>query len=464
MVQTLIDEGHEVFLVTCHRSFPTCGFNAFGLRYMCDICNYREDLASSAVSGEYHSFRIGEIAIPDDYKLANEFVQSQASITKETVYDGFDVGESVLSSYISKTRDRDIELTENKPVLNALAVQTVVSYRAILRFMQEKKIEEVVLFNGRWDYYRAVFRAANKLGIHCLIYENLRSGGYLEYFDNAFPHIIKLRQNNFDAAWNECADTALRERVSREFFERKRGGEGINVRSFVDKQTKSLLPPGVEKHDKVLVLFNNSDDEVAAIGGNEYVNPFFNAQSDGIEYVVNLVGSELPDYLLIIRVHPNLEGLNFDYVKRIYELDGKYPNVVIVRPESPVDSYALLDIASKVIVFGSSIGIEANYWRKPVVLLAKSFYSEADLAHVPAGRDEIKSLLTADLPLKPRVNSEKIAFYLMRGGVKGKYYDFNTKNRTFLFKDVRLDHLPFLRKNYYRLLKRLRIKNQGALS
>lgn len=458
VLQAQIDEGNEVLYLTCGKSFSSCGFNLFGLKYMCDICNFRFDHAKNEINGKYSLWHLKDLIDDNDYRVANEFMRANPRITKSLQFEGYDVGEAVRSSYISKTRDRDFELTQNEAELSSLAVQSIVVYLSLRRFLVDKKIERVMLFNGRWDYYRALFRAVIEAGIPCTVFENLRPGGFIHFFENSFPHIIQERQKKFDSFWNEEADALKKKDAARKYFEGKRRGEEVVVRSFIGKQVRSHLPDIIKNGKKTIVLFNSSDDEIAAIGGDEFKNPFFSDQIEGILFVADLVGTHLPDFNLVIRMHPNLTGVDFDFLKPVYSLKNKYPNVELVEPESKVDSYALVDAAFKVVTFGTSMGVEANYWRRPVVLLARGFYFYSDLAYIPSSKSEIRELLVANLQPKPIENSEKIAYYMMSGGHKSKYYHYVYK-KEYSFKTARLDKLPYLKRNYYRALKLLEIKN-----
>ncbi len=463
VVQAEIDAGHDVHYITCLKSFPSCGFNTFGYKYMCEQCVYRGDVASKLVTGSFRTWKFSDLFTDDDFMKADQFVSQRAPVDKQLYYGSFDVGESVLSSYISKTRDRDLEVTDNQKILPVLVRQTIVVYEAVRRFLVANSIDEVLVFNGRWDYYRAVFRVANELGIKCNIFENFRQGGYIEFYGNDFPHIIRNKQRKFDEYWgSESAPLTEKKRNAQEYFTKKRRGIVVTGKAFTREQLHAYIPGEIDLKKKTLVLFNSSDDEFAAVAGNEYKNPLFNDQVEGILYVVELV-RRMPEYNLVIRMHPNLKGVGFRYVRPLYELKNKYPNVFVIEPESKVDSYALMDAADKVITFGSSIGVEANYWRKPVVLLGKPFYYYADVSYVPKERSEVLSLICAPvLDPKPIENSEKIAWYIMTGGVKAPHYHYTVSSgKTYYFMGVRLDRIPFLRRSWYRILKTLKVKNSG---
>src|SRR5690606_12695446 len=134
-----------------------------------------------------------------------------------------DVGESVLSSYISKTRDRDITLPELAGFRVDLIRNSLYVYKGVKRFLQQQKIDRVVVFNGRWDYYRATFRAAQSLSIPVTIKESLRSGGYIENFENTFPHDIEVKHRKMSEHWDHSPlPEGEKKKIAEEFFTRKR--------------------------------------------------------------------------------------------------------------------------------------------------------------------------------------------------------------------------------------------------
>ncbi len=69
-----------------------------------------------------------------------------------------------------------------------------------------------------------------------------------------------------------------------------------------------------------------------------------------------------------------------------------------------------------------SIGIEATFWNKPVLLLAKCRYFYSDVAHVPANVSEIDGLLVRELQPEDKINSIRFGYYFMNGGITTKYY------------------------------------------
>jgi hypothetical protein len=313
------------------------------------------------------------------------------------------------------------------------------------------------LFNGRWDYYRAALSAARAKRIKVQVIENLRPSGYYAEFGDALPHSMKVYNELVEKHWATENDSGIKRRIAREFFEKKRKGEAVLGPSFTIDQQTGKLPRAIDFKKKLIVLYNSSDYEFEAVG-KEYNNPFFRDQSESIGHVAELVSNQ-PEFQLVIRMHPNLRGLTRSYLDPIYELDGKYPNVFVVKPEDVVDSYALMDHAFKVVTYVSTMGIEACYWGKPVVLLSKAIYTPADVAYIPDAVEAIPDLLFKELIPKPQGNAEKFAYFFRTGGIKAKYYSSDSQYHEHYFKERSLVSFPMPFKVYYKALKALRIRN-----
>ncbi|MGW1455562.1 capsular polysaccharide export protein, LipB/KpsS family [Salegentibacter agarivorans] len=455
-IQRNLDEGNTVYLIDCHSSFKECGFNPYKLKYMCEICKFRENKGLDLLKGKIHRIPIQALTNEDEKNEIKAFLQGFSTLDKDCYYENFPFGESIHSSYISKTRERNFSSLEDQELLRRLALNTILTYKVVDRFIKQKNIEELYLFNGRWDYYRAALSAANENSIKVEIFEYYRSGGYIEKFGNNLPHNIKNKNRLIEEAWEQNENLEEKLAIADNFFKKKRDGIAVNDKAYTADQEKGKIPSEYNKDKKTFVLFNSSDDEFAAVG-KEFDNPYFNDQLEGILYLVEYFKNK-PDYQLFLRMHPNLKGLVRDFLEPIYALENKYSNIFLIRPEEDIDSYELMNIADTVISFGSTAGLEASYWGTPVILLGKTFYYYSDIAYVPKSRDEIPSLLDKNLSPHEKLNSQKFGYYIERGGEKAKYY-LNDANRNISFKGTGLNKLPGWFKIYYKTLKLLNVKN-----
>jgi hypothetical protein len=435
MLDRLQEEIHagteKIYFLSCFQTFNICSFNREGDSSNCYYCEANIRNTLKLVEGDYEQLRLADLITPGDRAIADDFFKNVTEITHDLHYENFDAGEASISPYITRTRDKNLVRDNKEGFLRRVSYNSLLAYLGVKRFLQEQKIDRVLFFNGRLDYTRSVLRACQALDIDCYLYERVRPGGIIECFHNVLPHTITARQQLIDEAW---ADPTVPQeekiKIGSNYFERKRKGEVIIAKSFVQAQEKNLLPAGIDFSRKNVVLYNSSDDEIAAVGPM-YKNPFFQDQESGIHYVVDFYGQKHPEINLIIRMHPNLKGLTYQYVNVIRALHQKYPNVYVIAPESEVDTYALLDTAWKVISFGTSMGLEASFWGKPVVLLAKARYFYADVAHVPADTSEVDAILENDLGPKDRVNPVKFGYYYLNGGTKARYFFSKGLNENF---------------------------------
>ena len=455
-IQKNIDEGNKVYLIDCDGSFKKCGFNPYGLKYMCELCQYREHKGLNLLNGEVIRISLSELFTEEDHKIAQTFVNDIDILTKEHEFKYFPVGESVLSSFISKTRDREFPAVSDQKILKGLALNSIKIYLAVRKFIIKYRIEELFLLNGRWEYYRAALSAAREENLKIQVFENFRSGGYAEIFGNHLPHDILNKKKLIESHWDKNADLNEKFRISDDFFKKKKLGQAVRDKAYTKDQTKGKLPEAYDPTKKTFVLYNSSDDEFAAVG-KQFDNPFFQDQMEGILYLTEYFQNKT-DSQLIVRMHPNLKGLTKDFLKPLFALKGKYENVIIISPEEDIDTYELMDVANTVISFGSTAGLEASYWGKPVILLGKCFYFYSNVAYVPKNSEEIPLLLRTDLPPLNNVEARKFGYYLLTGGTKTTYYN-NSPEKKIFFKGNLLNELPGYLKLKYKALKFLRWKN-----
>ena len=107
---------------------------------------------------------------------------------------------------------------------------------------------------------------------------------------------------------------------------------------------------------------------------------------------------------------------------------GTQTNLTVIAATAPCSTYDLLDAAEKVIVFGSTMGVESAYWGKPTILLAGAFYHELDVCYAPATPEEIYPLIECrDLPPKSREGAIRYGYYILNRtllAIPNKYIDY----------------------------------------
>jgi hypothetical protein len=437
VLQSLIDEypNAKIYYLTCSNSFSTCYFNEKSKPEYCFRCKTSTKNILSLVSGEFTHLKLNDIITSSHNKVANNFFAGNQHITKDLCFENFEIGEASISTYISKTRDKELLEIENSFVRD-IAFNSLKVYLSLKRFIQDKNIDVVYNFNGRQDYLRAVFKASLANEIDCFNIERARIGGSIELFKNVLPHNILAKKKHIDDHWNN-SELPLKEKIQigSKFFKDQKSGKSVIFQSYTKEMQKQELPDSIKNGKKNIILYTSSDDEFAAIG-KEFENPYFETQNEGIKYVVNILNNYKNEYNVFVRMHPNLKNVNYPYVEELRDMKKLGENIFVIEPDSQVDTYALMDLADKVISFGSTTGLEANFWEKPVILLNKCFYYYSNVCHVPENKNEIKSLLLKELTPLERIASIKFGFYYLTGGIKTKYYSENDFESGVFFKDT----------------------------
>jgi hypothetical protein len=138
-------------------------------------------------------------------------------------------------------------------------------------------------------------------------------------------------------------------------------------------QVKSNADAGREFDGAVLLALNSSWDS-AALG--------LHAVYDGnTQWIVETVRHLLEHTAapVIVRQHP-AERLDFarttdDYGALLHGHFGAHPRLRFIGAAEPVNSYSLLEQVAAVVVYTSTIGIEAAAYGRPVITPSNSYYS-----------------------------------------------------------------------------------------
>lgn len=121
-----------------------------------------------------------------------------------------------------------------------------------------------------------------------------------------------------------------------------------------------------------------------------------------------------------------------------------------------------MDHAEKIVVFGSSTGVEGTYIKKPIVLLGGSFYYYLDATYNPKSQEEAIHLILSKLEPKPQLGALKFGYYLMNMDSYSKPIAYNAKEVRLMgkIKGYTFPHLKVLGSSYLHkaLLLLIRLK------
>ncbi len=410
----LISKGEKVYFLICNAQLATCFVNTDHSQSICNVCKSKVkrglDLINIPAENRIHFSGINS----RDIKIVQEFDSIQS--LKQYQHKGADIGMAAASSIISALRDHDFDVKLHQALINTHIKTGIYVYESMSILLEKIKPDFVYLFNGRFIESRPVMRLCEQKGIPFFTHE--RGGNLKKYMlrKNQTPHSIKSAIQDINELWGngDTNKVAAGER----FFHDRRKGIIHSWSSFTDKQKLDLLPPGFDSTKRNMAIFNSSMDEYEGI--SDFSNTIYDNDNEAIAKVCEdfLHDQTIHFYL---RIHPNLSGLKNTQMKQIANLN--YSNLTIIQPESPVDTYTLMNSVEKVISFGSTMGIEALYWGKPSILLGRSFYETSRGLFIPKNHEETISFISSTLSTtSSNEDAIKFGYWCGRFGTDFKSY------------------------------------------
>lgn len=436
LVQAAIDKGDKVTVGICSggRGYA-CSFNAWSLPDICSACKDRTSRGLEKLVGNYTLVKTPEEL--NDFDRGYTKVEFSARELKNYTSFGVDIGQAVYSSYIGSTRDLELDGAVSVKVIRSLLRTSETLAEWYLGLAEKEEFSEVTLYNGRQNQYRPIFRLARQSNIPVTVYEYSGLTADCVYeFRNQLPQDLELLNCKIDEAWEtvHCDKTA----VAEYYYSFKRVGGAINdTKSFVNKQTREKIPENWDFNKKNVVIFNSSEDEFAALGG-EYDDTIYPSQFEAISQIVSHFKTD-SEINIWLRVHPNLKDVRWNFAIDLFRLERTNHNFHVVPGNSDVSSYAMLDKADLVVSFGSTIGIEAAYWTKPSILLGRCVYEKLGSCYVPRSHEEVINLISKVGSLEPleKIGAYKAAVFWSKGGRSLEHFG-GTRENGYTFKDHKL--------------------------
>ncbi len=426
LIQRHLDDGDEVVFLGCNGELSTCDVNWSHNNFICKSCIHRQQQGLSLIDPAIKS--VSFLKLDDDQKSIvkkrSSKVYTHIDQLKEERYLDFDFGFATASSLISATRNANPDMKKHSETVQKLIASTLNVYFSMLNHLENEKADRIYLFNGRFAVLRPAMRAATKLGIDFYIHEVGATIDKFNLYKNAMPHDIKNRTQDIVDLW-EQADPSTREKIGASFYEDQMKGKVTDPKYHHTKnQTQGMLPDNWDNSKHNICIFNSSEDEFSAIG-DEWKLPFYNSQTDGIQQLVASLAKHQKEVNVYLRIHPNMGNMKGDTVEKLQQI--KSDNFRVILPDSPISTYEMVRSSDKVVTFLSSVGIEAAFRNKPVILLGNNFYKSLGSTYNPTSHHEaIQFLLDKTLAPKDKTGALIYGYYRKMSGVPYKYYKAET--------------------------------------
>ena len=384
IAEKLHSENNEpnVFFI-CDSALKSCSINVTNNKAICLACKNRAENSVKLFRKKYNA----EIIYVT--RKALDELNSGINSIDINIVDNLELG--VRSSVASHVRIDQIEKLNG--MWKEIYLNMFDSSKSLYLYFKEKiqllGIKNLIAFNGRFSCARPIVEASENSGINYFLFDTIMQKR--PYFvKNYLLHNLEVSKKNaiktyldFFAGANELAETYMHSKVNK---------IAVNDKVYTRKQQKSFVPKEViDSSRPIISIFSSSDDEYRYLGADWKSFPIV-SQVDSIK---TLLKSGLSDYYtFVLRMHPNQEYMSkantTDYMN--LKKEGK---IIILEPSNNTDSYELIKISTIVINFCSTIGIEANYLRKPVIQIGPSSFRLLPAANYTRDALEAIDLITS---------------------------------------------------------------------
>ena len=418
ILQREIDNKDELYAFVCNGFLERCDQNLEAQESVCTICVNKRKKGFSLLSEKVNLIPIQFEKRDFKYFDAKTDLKSFLKIKHKE----FDLGLAVASSLISRKRDSNISIEENFEYFKSITNNAASLYDFFIAELEKIKPEKVYIFNGRFDYDRALLRACETLKIDYTIFDGAGPLDKFMLIKNAMIHDIdKFHDRVFDV-WNESTlNEEEKKKIGEGFYQERRYGSDKARYYFVENQKAGILPDSWDSSKINVTVFLSSEDEFVAIG-EQWKMDLYDSQLDGLRKIANSLKQKNDSVKLYIRIHPNTFNTSPEFVKEIFDLESDY--IEVIPPDSLISSYSLLLSSSKIITFGSTMGIEAAFWGIPSINLGKCLFMHMGVSYTCKNHEELMEMLFAE-HLKPihTDNVYKYGFYQMNFGIDYKYFE-----------------------------------------
>jgi len=302
--------------------------------------------------------------------------RSVATIKRMVNFEGVDVFEASYSTLMTHIRDSELNLEYHWNSLKQLLRVGISSYYSASSHIAHYVPDRVYIYNGRISRYRPLMRLVQRQEKELFVYEYpVRDFLHYSLTRGTYPHDIGNASKELkDLFLKTAPDPVIVKNEAETWFlnrsQRKLDGP---QKLFLDSKLVHMKDdhslPVWDKSVFNIVFFVSSQDELGGIEENVKDLPF--GQVEAIKRIME----EFPEIHCYVRIHPNLAGVDKRFVDNLSNLE-QIKGVTVIAPESPVNSYALVNAADLVLVYASTIGVEAAFQKKPVISIGKSTCGE----------------------------------------------------------------------------------------
>jgi hypothetical protein len=403
MAISLSLRGARCFFSTCAANLPVCNASRIHLAHPfampCSHCiTYQNDLLERT---GFPNFPTSQFLTPELKKTARQTIDNLSDDDLDGfTYGDLPLGKMVLLSVKGFLLVEDLGYhPQSKQVYREFLYGAILVTSAITQLLAEQKPDIIFLVNGLFFEEQIMLALAKKNAIPVVNYE-------VGFLTNSFVFARGKIACHFDLSdhWDAQAKTSLtpsEETWLDEYLAGRRKDQHSLVKYWPTVEERIAVIKEqlhLQENQKVVMLFPNIVWDSAVLNRNTA----FESLTDWVYEMIRFFEKQ-PDYQLVIRLHPAEVRLkNQETIERLQDrintvFPSLPPNVSVIPSESDISSYRLIEMAYAVLVYTSTIGLEAALEGKPVLTAARTHYQYKGFTLDCETRAEYLSLLQKTL-------------------------------------------------------------------
>jgi len=365
------EAGHAPFFLTCDSQFSMCYARALKRTFALSEC-------PKCIIGGIRSFQRGNV---DSFSVRGSGCLP-AHRARNTVES------SALTLLRTETRD-DIKRPEVQEAIEALVPTAERAYASTRAWIEQRKLQAIVVFNGRMDATRAMIEAALDLSVPYVTMERTWFSDGLQLIPNAncldLRHLERL---NWD-----FSDKPLTERQAgraARYLSARLLGRNLNEWRVYNRKATSLPWPTKGDSPKVLILPGSRNEVDGHLDWRHDWSDFGQA----LDAIFETLG--LDTQSAVLRCHPNwgerIGARTGELSEMFYTQWASRRRVHCIGSRERGSTNDLIAQAELVIVTGGSAAFEAGALGKPVISLSPATYLGANCCCFVTGPEMLRSL------------------------------------------------------------------------
>jgi hypothetical protein len=379
--------GISVTQLVCHRGMSHCVLGTDNNNAQSPPPCLECIQTSSAI---FKGTNVVAFTFSKDHQIANAISELSLEQLLNFTYEEVPLGEIILPSLRWILRRHHLE--DNKAT-RFLAEEYILSawhiFKEFKQLIHSRQIHAVVVFNGMFFPEAVVRWAARRKGIPVYSHEvgmMPLSAFFTDKDATAYPVRVD-KDFILSDEQNELLDHYLSQRFKGNFV--TAGVQFWPEMNDLDDHLKDLI----KSFRYVVPIFTN----VIFDTSQGHANVLFEHMFEWLDLVINEI-TNAQDTLFVIRAHPDemrsgkesretvADWVDKNHVSRL-------SNVVFIPPNQYVSSYDLIRLSKFVMVYNSTIGLEASIMGWPVLCAGKARYTQLPTVFFPESKMDYRSLL-----------------------------------------------------------------------